>query len=418
MRVLHVTHQYKPAIGGSERFITDVSEELVRRGHEVDVVTTRARDYRTWASVLPASERLDGVHVRRFRALQRRKYLWRAMDFGYIGYRRARRRAYEPFILAGSGPVSPGLALWTLLHARRYDVVHIQTLPYAHVVYAGAAARARGVPVVITPHLHVDQPEVFDVGSFHRALRRADMVVADTGREAEFLVGLGVTSQRVREVGVGLKLDEYPTLDRDAIRDRLGIPRDAFVMLFLGRKVAYKGLTSVIRAHERLCGAHPDLWLISAGPAGDTPAGTHDATPGRLPRWIDFDTVTDAHKLDLLNACDLLALPSTAEAFGIVFLEAWAVGKPVIGARAGATPWLVTDGHDGLLVDPGDVDHLTGTIQRLLTDRALGPWLGANGRRKLVERYSLDRIAARFEDIYGAVARPRRVVAQPARVTS
>ena len=414
MRVLHVTHQYRPAIGGSERFFTDVSEELVRRGHEVDVVTTRASDYRTWATALPGRETIDGVRIRRFRALQRRAYTWKTLSYGYGNYLRTRRRYYEPLMLFGSGPIAPGLALWTLLNAGRYDVVHIQTLPYAHVVYTFAAAKARGTPVIVTPHLHVDQPEVFDVGAFNDVLRRADMVVADTGREADFLVGLGVDATRVREVGVGLRLDEYPAADRGAIRDRLGIPRDAFVVLFIGRKVHYKGLAGVLRAHERLAPAHPDLWLVSAGP----PADALERTPAQVPRWIDFDAVSDAHKLELLNACDVLALPSTAEAFGIVFLEAWALGKPVIGARAGATPWLVTDGHDGLLVDPGDGDHLAGAIERLLADRVLGPWLGANGHRKLCERYALDRVAARFEDIYRAVARTRSTIPQPSRVTS
>ncbi|MBI5567875.1 MAG: glycosyltransferase, partial [Chloroflexi bacterium] len=65
MRVLHVSHQYPPAIGGSERYIADLSEELVARGHQVDVFTSRAVDFHTWQNKLPKFEQRQGVNVYR-----------------------------------------------------------------------------------------------------------------------------------------------------------------------------------------------------------------------------------------------------------------------------------------------------------------------------------------------------------------
>ena len=86
MHLLHVSHQYAPAIGGSERYITDLSEEMVRRGHHVDVFTSRAVDYLTWKSALPGRETINGVQVRRFKSLTRRGHTWRALDIGLGNY--------------------------------------------------------------------------------------------------------------------------------------------------------------------------------------------------------------------------------------------------------------------------------------------------------------------------------------------
>jgi glycosyltransferase involved in cell wall biosynthesis len=382
--------------------MADLSEELARRGHQVDVATTRSRDVWTWRTELPAFEWLNGVNVYRFRSLTRRPITNQMQGFGYYNYHRTGNRRYEPFILVGNGPLAPGLAWHILRHGRRYDLIHIQTLPYAHFVYAYRCARAAGRPVVVTPHLHVEEPQIFDVGAFNAVLRGADMVIAVSGREVPYLTARGVARERILVAGNGVRLNELPTLDPLECRARLGLPHDAFVLLFLGRKIAYKGLQSVLAAFAQLQTHHPSLYLVSAGPPTEHSQGLAREYGG-LPRWIDLDTVSDAQKLDLLNACDVLLLPSTAEAFGIVFLEAWAVGKPVIGARAGAIPWIVEDGHDGLLVTPGDATDLAVAVERLIEDPALGRWLAMNGRTKVHRRYTVERIVDQIEDGYRRV---------------
>ena len=156
MRLLHVTHQYRPAIGGAEKYITDLSEELARRGHLVDVFTSRSVDYRTWRNELPAFEQLDGVNVYRFRSLPRTDITWRALRYGLEAYWHTRKRRYEPFIWYGNGPVCPGILRTILQNREQYDLVHINNLHYAHAWLAFQAARLRGLPIVLTPHLHAE----------------------------------------------------------------------------------------------------------------------------------------------------------------------------------------------------------------------------------------------------------------------
>ncbi len=92
--------------------------------------------------------------------------------------------------------------------------------------------------------------------------------------------------------------------------------------------------------------------------------------------------VTKETQADVLAATDVLALPSRTDSFGIVFLDAWANGIPVIGANAGGIPGVVSDGVDGLLVPFGDVAALAGALRRLLDDPGAA---AADGRSRARE---------------------------------
>jgi glycosyltransferase involved in cell wall biosynthesis len=98
-------------------------------------------------------------------------------------------------------------------------------------------------------------------------------------------------------------------------------------------------------------------------------------------------------------------LPSRTESFGIVFPEAWANGKPVVGADAGAIPDLVRNGVNGLLTRFGDVDGLVAALRRLLTDPELAQRLGCAGQELALARYTwphvLTRVHAAFEMALG-----------------
>jgi glycosyltransferase involved in cell wall biosynthesis len=399
MRLLHVAHQYRPAIGGSEQHVTNLSEELARRGHQVDVFTTRSTDFRTWRNELPRRERLGGVNVYRFDCVERGPRTWEILDRGLRGYWRTRSSRYAPLIVWGNGPNSPAM-VWRLLRwGRRYDLIHTNSLHYANVSYASLVARLLNVPYALTPLVHIDQGGVFDIEFQNEMMRKADLVLTVTEGEKDHLSEREVARDRMVVSGVGIHLDDYPQLDSATCRQRLGLPLEAFLVLFMARKEEYKGLKTLLSACSRLQSECPDLYLIAAGPETEHSQQLRRQF-AKTKRVIYYGAVSWQEKLDLLNACDAFALPSTGESFGFVYVEAWAVKKPVVGAHSGAVPSLISDGVDGLLVTPDDPADLVLKIKQLYQDVELRQRLAAAGHAKATMRYTVQRVADIVEGAY------------------
>ena len=407
MRVLHVSHQYAPAIGGSERYIIDLSEEMVRRGHEVDVFTSRATDGSTWKNVLPVREKINGVTVRRFGALTRRGHTWRMLDMGMRHYWPKRSLLYEPMIFYGNGPLMPGLFQAVLTQAHRYDVLHINQLHYAHAATAYAAAKLRGMPIVTTPHLHAEQRETYDVGYMQDILHGSDLILTVTGAEHDFLVDKGFPPMQVVTGGNSLNLALFPPQDPATARARLGIPADAFVVLFLGRKARYKGLEPSVQAFMALAASHPHAYFVAMGPETETSLKLWRSV-GKQPNMLVRDRVEDDERLAALAAADVLLMPSTGEAFGIVYLEAWAYHKPVIGAPIQAVKALISEGVDGWLIEPKQVDAITARLAWLAENPVAARAAGEAGHEKLLRRFTTTRIADVVEGAYVRAQRRHR----------
>ena len=411
MRILHVTHQYAPAVGGAEQYIQTLSEELASRGHQVDVYTSRSRDYMTWRNELPSREQINGVEVHRFRAIQRRGYTWRLLDIGMRNYRAVLPALWEPMIFFGNGPVMPGLGATIRRNARRYDVVHISNIHYAHAWPAFRAAQRQGLPVVVTPHLHAEQPATYDAGYMRTILSGAQAVLAVTPAERAFMLKERLADKAVVG-GNSLVMDDFPPLDQAEARRRLGVPWDAFVILFLGRKVAYKGLERTLKAFDALRRQGSNVHLLAYGAETDESRRMwSDYEAGQGASVADLtgldvrDTVSNEERLAALAACDVFAMPSTGEAFGIVYLEAWAYGKPVIGANIRAVSSLIDDDVNGYLVDPARTDQLVERLAGLIDDPDKARAMGQAGREKLLRRYTSQRIGDIVEGLYRRVIR-------------
>jgi len=392
MRILHVTHQYLPAIGGSERYITDISEELVQRGHTVDVFTSQAINYQTWQNVLPRHEVIGGVTVHRFHSFQRRTLTWKLLRFALNNYdfQRLRPRLLEPLIFYGNGPCSPALFQAIARNGAQYDLIHINQLHYAHAYTAHLATRFCSVPIVTTPHLHMDQPQTFAPRYMQTVLKKSDAIFAVSAAEQRFIQAQGF-NQEVVLAGNGLRMDRFPDYSTSDARQALGLSQDAFVFLFLGRKTEYKGLETTLNAFNALQQVHSEIVLLAFGP--ETEYSTQLwAKLGKMPGVIRRGAVSDEERLAALAACDVLVMPSSAEAFGIVFLEAWAYRKAVIAPRIDAVASWIEDGVDGCLVAPGQVNELRQSMNQLYNDRSLVQALGMRGHHKLLARYTVAKI--------------------------
>ena len=175
--------------------------------------------------------------------------------------------------------------------------------------------------------------------------------------------------------------------------------------MFTGRKAEGKGIRLLLRAMKRVWEVHGGVELVLAGSATEFSRKVIGSEIARFPERmrrniVNLDDFEESQKDSLYTDCDIFVLPSMVESFGIVFLEAWICGKPVIGCRTGPVASVITEEQDGLLVRCGNVEELAAAIMRLLRDADLRNKLGSKGREKVLKQYTWDKIVSRMEAIY------------------
>jgi glycosyltransferase involved in cell wall biosynthesis len=414
VKILHVIHRYPPAVGGSEVWCRELGQRLTAAGDEVKVLTLDViEEEEYWRD--PAVERCivrlgrlawdKGVLVRRYHRSLPVHSLYHSL-LKVVLDRWLRIYFYGPHSLEMYGHL--------LSEVGKADVVHLHTLPHPHNFVAYLAARLRGKRVVITPHFHPGHPH-YERWSNYWLLKRCDAVIAVSEYERDYLARMGVEAARIVTTGNGVDVEDYSPSDVDAFKAALlethGLARDVRAIVFVGRKLEFKGIATLVDAVRRLSGPR-DVALFLAGPSSPW----FDDFYGRLPaedrrRIIDLGVLSHADKVDLLHLADVLVLPSRHEAFGIVLLEAWACGTPVIAAAAGALPSVV--GDSGFVFEPGNDADLAAKIERMLDDPELARQMARRGRERLLQRYTWDKIATTARKAYlpvRATAGRRRVL--------
>jgi glycosyltransferase involved in cell wall biosynthesis len=163
------------------------------------------------------------------------------------------------------------------------------------------------------------------------------------------------------------------------------------VILTVGRWLAserYKGMDTLITALPRLLPRWPELQLVAVG-EGDDRAWLEDlADEHGVLRHVHFMSgLTYAQIAACYSACEIFALPSGGEGFGLVYLEAMALAKPVIGGAHGGAPEVVQDGVTGYLVQHGDAAQLATSIETLLANPEMAQQMGARGRKRIDAEY-------------------------------
>ena len=412
MRVLHVVHQYAPAIGGSETLVRRIAEGVAAAGDASFVLTSTSRrvtDFlRPSGDGLPAGAfRLGGVDVRRLEFRRVPAFARSAVDRVASAWWQRRWPGYGAVKSLWIGPHLRGLR--REIRRARPDLVVAATTPFRPFFEAARAAWAGGVPVALLPCLHPGDRWLLDNPALWDALRRADAVLALTTHEARLVTSLGVEADRVHVLGGGV--DEAPPATITDVRSRFGLPPDEPIVLFLGRKEEAKGIRPVVEATRLLRSRGRAARLVLAGARTAYSRYVLDPWLASLPageraRILVRDDVDEAEKWGWLSACALLAHPSAVESFGLVYLEAWLMGKPVIGGRDGPTASLVRHEVDGLLVGHGDVGEIAGAIERLLADPERARQLGASGREAVRRNHTWPRVVDRARAFHhSAVAR-------------
>lgn len=260
-------------------------------------------------------------------------------------------------------PLLRGFSTCDVLH---YSGTGQEMLGYAVV----RLARRLECPFVITPHTHAN---MWGEGEIDFALyKQADRVIALTEDERERLEQGGVPEARLRVLGHGVNVRGGGDATRFRARHGLKGP----IVLFLGRKTEQKGYDLLLEAARHLHRRRPDVHVVLAGP----PGADGDGRPRERGRRIhDLGVLSDEEREDAYAACDVFCVPSAAEAYGLVYLEAWAYGKPVVALEIPTLRELIGSTGGGLLTER-DPAAVADAIRTLVADDALRERLGRTGR--------------------------------------
>ncbi len=228
------------------------------------------------------------------------------------------------------------------------------------------------------------------------AAKLCDAVVAPSRAMRDVLLEAGITFSKIRLVPVGVRPPSVMP-ERPAARERLGLPREAFIVGSLGRVVREKGVYDLLEGFSATTPGANDV-LVIAGEGSARSALEAAAAPlGSRVRFLGRVSSAD----DVYAALDVFALPSHNEGFGLVFVEAAFHGVPSIGADVGGVPDAIADGVTGLLVPANDCSAIAAAIAKMRDDAPYRLALGSAARDRARKEFTEELMADRYADAYG-----------------
>jgi glycosyltransferase involved in cell wall biosynthesis len=372
-------------VGGVAVHVTELAAALERRGHDVHVFTRQGHEQ-------PPHAFIHGVHYHRCsfplnpNFVDEVNHMCRAFVHAFFG-------------------VEDQLG--------RFDIIH------AHDWLASNAAiwikEGRGHRAVLTMH----STEYGRNGNRHfggQAARIqdherhgtycADRVITVSNQLKDEIKWLyQIPDHKVRMVynGVNSQAFDYD-LDPGEVKRRYAIgPLDPTI-LFVGRMVVQKGPDILIRTMPSILRFYPHAKFVLVGDGhmkNEVCGLANQLGVGHALRALGLKTGRELH--DLFKSCDIVAVPSRNEPFGIVILEGWSASKPVVTTRRGGPAEFVWHEINGLQVDDTP-DSVAWGLGTLLADHGRCCWMGRNGRAAVDAVFSWDNIAAQTEEVYGEAA--------------
>jgi lipopolysaccharide/colanic/teichoic acid biosynthesis glycosyltransferase/glycosyltransferase involved in cell wall biosynthesis len=302
------------------------------------------------------------------------------------------------------------LALVRLLRVHRFDLVHSMT-PKAGLLAMSAAWIAR---VGVRVHTFTGQVWATRSGFQRIGLKLVDRLIAgaatftlaDSPSQRAFLTAQGVAPASKIAVlghgsvsGVDARRFRPDAAIRRNVREALGIPEEATVLLFVGRLQKDKGVLELARAFATVAARQSDLRLLVVGPDEQQLLAEMRALCGPHAGRLHFCGYTHSPELHMA-ASDVLCLPSHREGFGSVIIEAAAAGLPAVASRIYGIVDAVVEGSTGLLHEPGDAHGLASQVDRLVRDRGLRESLGAAARSRAVRDFSPETLTPAILSVY------------------
>ncbi len=404
-RIIHVPRRFVAhEWGGTETVIAEMLREQARTGGQPEIHTSLAlSDTRreTWNGLeifrYPYCYPFFGLNAAQQRAMDKKGGNLLSWSFFRGLWRRPDVRLFHAHALKRLG-------------GEVFTVARLRRKPFVVTLHGGVF----DVPAVEMAQLTEAQAGKFEWGRAFGALLRSRRIL----HEADAVICVGASEaekareqlghDRVHHLGNGVNPDRFAGGDRMAWRQQHGLPAGAVVFACISRLDPQKDQLTLVDAFDQVAALRPDVHLVLAGPA--TAAVYVEQLETRLAaspfaeRIHKLDAIDPSGRdlADALAGIDVFVLPSRHEPFGIVVLEAWSAGRPVIVSRVGGLQALVAEGRTGAFFAAGEAEELAARMRELATDESKRTAWGRAGEAEARSRHTWAQVTARTEEIYQA----------------
>jgi glycosyltransferase involved in cell wall biosynthesis len=287
-------------------------------------------------------------------------------------------------------------ALRRYVKANRIRILHSTDRP-RDAVYSVLLGKATNTKSIV--HVHVKWASHYSLPA-RWGVNHADAVFGISDYVTGTVVGEGRPRESIYTVLNAIDPARWdPTISGADVRRELRIEPGAPLLASVSRLFSWKGQRELLQAFALIKPEFPGVKLLIVGAdAVDVHGGSFTSELKRLAQQLDVadDVIFTGGRSDIprvMAACDVFTLPSFEEPFGLVFLEAMAMSKPVVAIDNGGTPEVVEHGRSGLLSPPWDIPALAGNIRTLLRDPGMRQRFGEHGRARVLEYFNAARMA-------------------------
>jgi len=417
--VLYLPTRYFPSISGAEFYFQRIAEILTKKFEfNIDIFTSNAIDFSALHSskgkIIKKSEkffsRVNHLKINRF-PIEYDFSLQKKVDFitSFKKYQNLNisYKSLKKFLL--NGPFVPKLINYLMENKKGYDLIHTTYFPYLNLIITLILGEKFGIPTLCTPFFHFTNPRYLETDS-RKILSKFDILIACTHSEKEFLKkNIQIDEKKIKIIPMGVDYDKFRNFEKNvSFRQKFfkqGEKKYKMV-LFCGYKNYEKGALSILKSIPYIIENYKKIYFVFIGPP--TQAFNRELSKVRKSNEVRIINLTpdnltgyfDKYKLSAFKESDIYLMPSRSDAFGIAYLEAWASGKPVIGANIGATPEVINDNKDGLLVKFDDPLDIKVKVLKLLKHNKLRKSMGKIGQMKVKNNYTWNIVADRTHQLY------------------
>jgi glycosyltransferase involved in cell wall biosynthesis len=373
-----VTHTFLPHVGGIERVVYEQCKRLMQKQFEPMVLTHRNYTDKNYV--------FDGIRVQCY-------------DSVNIGFR------------LGIPYAIPHISsLKTFLETvKSNDLIHVHGHPYLSSLIAAKIAKRYSKPLVLTQHnTFIEYNNIWDtveklndlaVGK--QVLKEADKIIVVSNATKNYVLSLGADPEKVRVIHNGVDLERFKPLSgvKEEMRRKLGIPKDASVVLTVRRLVYKNGIDTLLESAEIAVKNNPKLVFVVVGKGPDFEGVKEKIVQLGMQRKFRLTGFVPDEELPLYyNVADLFALPSkSGEGLPLVALEAMASGLPVVATNVGGTSEVMSEDY-GKLVPPNSPNSLAEAV--LEFSRKDLSVLTKDLRTMIEQKYSWDQNVEKLGKIY------------------